>query len=143
MKIEITNRQKIKRVNLKALNQSLTRAGRLLNLSNKKLSLILVDNRFIIGLNKRYFKRNNPTDVIAFDLSDPLQPDYLGEVIISVEEAVEVAKQLKISWQKELLLYCLHGILHLAGYDDCSPRKKKVMEKKQQELLNKLWLKKT
>ena len=104
---------------------------------------MLVDNRLITDLNQRYFKKKTPTDVIAFALGDDLDPDYLGEVVVSVEEAVKIAQQLKISWQKELLLYSIHGILHLVGYDDRSQRKRQIMEKKQQELLNKLWLRKT
>ncbi|MCF7908830.1 MAG: rRNA maturation RNase YbeY [Candidatus Omnitrophica bacterium] len=143
MKIEITNRQKIKRVNLKTLSKSLEKAAGLLLIPSKTISLTLVDNAFIVNLNKRYLKKTTPTDVISFDLSDPLDPDYLGEIVVSVEEAVKVAKSLKVDWQKEVLLYCLHGILHLIGYDDRSKKKRDLIEKKQKELMEKLWLKKT
>ena len=143
MKIEITNRQKIKRVNLKTLSKSLEKAAGLLSIPSKTISLTLVDNAFIVNLNKRYLKKTTPTDVISFDLSDPLDPDYLGEIVVSVEEAVKVAKSLKVDWQKEVLLYCLHGILHLIGYDDRSKKKRDLIEKKQKELMEKLWLKKT
>lgn len=142
MKIEIANRQKIKRVDLKTLSKLLEKAIRLLSISTKTISLTLVDNAFIVNLNKRYLKKATPTDVIAFNLSDALDSDYLGEIVVSVEEAVGVAKQLKVDWQKEVLLYCVHGILHLIGYDDRSKVKRGLMEKKQEELMKKLWLKK-
>ncbi|MBU2473886.1 MAG: rRNA maturation RNase YbeY [Candidatus Omnitrophica bacterium] len=135
MKIEITNRQKIKRVNLKQLRRYLTKTARLLSISGKKISLLLCDNKLITDLNQRYFKKARPTDVIAFNLSDCFDPDYLGEVVVSVEEAVKVSGQLDLPWQEELLLYCVHGVLHLLGYDDRSKIKRVAMEKKQLQIM--------
>jgi len=129
MKVEITNRQKIKRINLKTLSKLLEKCAGLLKISDKKLSLVLVDNKLITDLNRRYFKKKTPTDVIAFDLADSFDPNYLGEVVVSVEEAVRVAKRLKLAWQDELTLYCVHGILHLIGYDDRTKKKRELMEK--------------
>jgi probable rRNA maturation factor len=59
----------------------------------------------------------------------------LGEVVVSVEEAVAVAEKLKIDWQVELLLYLIHGILHLIGFEDSTAVQRKKMEKKQREIL--------
>ncbi len=132
MKIEITNRQKIKRVSLKNLRKKLTQAG---SASSKKISFVLCDNRFIKRLNKRYFKKSHPTDVISFPLEDDFDPNYLGEVVVSVEEAVKAAKG---CWQEELLLYCIHGILHLFGYDDRTKSQKQRMERKQEKILRKI-----
>lgn len=143
MKIEIINQQGIKRINLKSLRKKLINAGAvreppLQGLSGKKISVLLCDNKFIRKLNKRYFKRPSAADVIAFPLGDELNPDYLGEVVVSVEQAIKVSGKLKISWQEELLRYLIHGILHLSGYKDSSPRLRKIMEKKQEEILNKI-----
>jgi len=140
MVIELTNQQKIKRVNLKQLDKYLkkilvflsTEGG---NISSKKLSILLSDNNLIKKLNKKYFKKPLVTDVIAFPLADDLEPDYLGEVVVSVEEAVRVAKKLGCKWQDELRLYLIHGILHLVGYDDRTKVKRARMEKAQERIL--------
>ena len=86
MKIEIANQQKIKKINLKRLRLYLQTAGSLLNISSKKITFLLCDNACIRKLNKKYFKKSTPTDVIAFSLGDELDKDYLGEVVVSVEE---------------------------------------------------------
>lgn len=136
--IEIINQQKVKKVNLKQLKgyarQTLKflKAGPAVN-----ISILLCDNYGIKKLNKKFLGKNSVTDVISFFLADDLAPDYLGDVAVSVEEAVLAAKKYGNPWNKELVLYVIHGILHLFGYDDSWPRKKK-MDKKQQFLLNKL-----
>jgi len=143
--IELTNQQKIKRVNLKQLHKYLKKILVFLsaeggsasggNISSEKLSVLLCDNTLIKKLNKKYFKKSSATDVIAFPLTDGLEPDYLGEVVASVEEAAHTAKKLGCKWQDELRLYLIHGILHLVGYDDCTKVKRARMEKMQEELL--------
>jgi len=135
MVTEITNQQKVKRINLKQLNKYLKRIFVCLDIPSKKLSVLLCDNTFIKKLNKKYFKKSSVTDVIAFPLADNFQPDYLGEVVVSVEEAVEVAKKLGCRWQDEVKLYLIHGILHLIGYDDRTKAERARMYKKQEELL--------
>ena len=145
MVIELTNQQKIKRVNLKQLHRYLKKILVFLsakggfssggNISSKKLSILLSDNSLIKKLNKKYFKKASVTDVIAFPLTDDLEPDYLGEVVVSVEEAAHMAKKLGCKWQDELRLYLIHGILHLVGYDDSTKAKRKCMEKKQERIL--------
>ena len=140
MRIELINQQRIKRINLKQLRKYLEKVLYLLfagggNVSFQKASILFCDNSFIKKLNKRYFKKVCATDVISFPLRDDLEPDYLGEVVVSVEEAVKAAKKLRCRWQDELKLYLIHGILHLAGFDDTTKAKRKCMEKKQKELL--------
>jgi probable rRNA maturation factor len=135
MKIEITNHQRIKKVNLKNVSFRIKKAARYLGLSSKKITFCLCDDNFIIKLNKKYFKKSTPTDVISFSLADELTDDYLGEVIVSVERAVIMAKELNVHWQEELLLYLVHGMLHLAGYKDGLIKDKKIMRQKEAEVL--------
>lgn len=138
MKIELINQQRIKRVNLKQLHRYLKKILVFLNIPSQKLSILLCDNALIKKLNKKYFKKTSVTDVIAFPLTDDLEPDYLGEVVVSVEEAVQVAESLGCEWQDELRLYLIHGILHLVGYDDRIKIKRDRMEKVQKVILRKL-----
>ena len=141
MKIRIINQQKIKRVSLKRLRKYLKKVSGLLNISSKRISILLCDNKLIKKLNKKYLKRNSSTDVIAFPLSDRLEPDYLGEVVVSTEKAAQVALKLGLRWQDELVLYVVHGILHLLGYDDRTKKKRKILEKKQKNIIGQLELK--
>ena len=57
MGIEITNQQKVKKVNLKQLDKYLKKIFVCLNIPSKKLSILLCDNTFIKKLNKKYFKK--------------------------------------------------------------------------------------
>ncbi|MCK5492243.1 MAG: rRNA maturation RNase YbeY [Candidatus Omnitrophica bacterium] len=139
MKVEIINNQNLKRINLKSLHEKFDKLGFSLDIADKQISFYLCDNEFIKNLNKKYFKKNSPTDVISFPLKDDLEPDYLGEVVVSVETAIMVSKDLNIKWQKELFLYLIHGVLHLIGYDDTTKIKRAVMEKKQEELLEEVY----
>lgn len=147
MKIEIINQQKLKRINLKVLSAYLKKAQAFFdpspNFSKRKkpvkLSILLCDNTFIKKLNKKYFKNSNSTDVISFPLSDNFEPDYLGEVVVSVEKAVQVSRKLSCDWKKELMLYIIHGILHLKGYCDRRKRQRSIMEAKQQQIMKRLF----
>lgn len=141
MKIEITNQQKIKKLNLKHIRRTLRTVAALLKLSSKKITFLFCDNSFIRRLNRKYFKKNSATDVIAFDLSGEGSGDYLGEVVVSVEQAVLAAADLGLRWQDELLLYLVHGILHLSGYDDRTASGRKRMERKQRVILKSLGMK--
>ena len=139
MKIEITNSQRIKRINLKELKTFLKKIFSLLNISQKRISILFCDNKEIKKLNKKFFNKAQATDVIAFSLQDEFEKDYLGEVIVSVEQAVKISAEYGNTWKKELLLYLVHGILHLLGYDDIKKADRLKMEKKQQQILNKIY----
>lgn len=135
MKIEITNRQKIKKIRVKQLTRLISKIGLRLDISHKKISVVLCDNPTIKKINKKFLGHNYATDVITFPLADSYDPCYLGEIIVSVEQAVRMAAQYSQSWEKELLLYVIHGMLHLLGYNDQKCKEKKTMEKKQEEIL--------
>ena len=89
---------------------------------NYRLSLVYVDDREIASLNQRYLKHQGPTDVLAF----PLDPKE-GEVVVSAETALNEAQQRGIEARGELLLYTIHGVLHLLGYDDKTPEEAEQM----------------
>jgi rRNA maturation RNase YbeY len=133
--MDILNQQRIRKIDIEKVRGYLKKIFFYLSIESKKVSFVLSDNRFIVKLNKEYFSKNIPTDVISFNLADEIEPDYLGEVVVSVEEAVAVAEKLKIDWQVELLLYLIHGILHLIGFEDSTAVQRKKMAKKQREIL--------
>jgi rRNA maturation RNase YbeY len=83
---------------------------------------------------------NAATDVLAFDLAiDKHRAGCIeGDVIVGVDVAVALALSLHISIKEEIYRYVLHGVLHLAGYDDRTVLKKKIMWDRQEYLLEKL-----
>ena len=142
MKIEISNQQNLKRINLSQLRKYITKVCTFLHKPSAKISLLLCDNALIKDLNNKFFKKTNPTDVIAFPLKDKFNKDYLGEVVVSVEEAVKVSSKNGVSWKEELVLYIVHGILHLSGYCDKTRKEREKMERKQQKIVDLLFSKK-
>ena len=90
--------------------------------------------------------RDHTTDVLAFDLSDDTVSysgkkrifHLEGEIIISATTAVRNAARFDSTPYNELILYVVHGILHLLGYDDHDPKEKKRMQKKQQDIVKRL-----
>jgi probable rRNA maturation factor len=99
-----------------------------------KLSVAFVDNEEIKRLNKRFLDSNEVTDVMAFPL-DNKEGVLGGEIVISVETAVEVANRRKSDVEGEIILYLTHGILHLLGYNDSDKEKAKIMHEKESEIL--------
>jgi probable rRNA maturation factor len=83
------------------------------------ISLAVVDDKTMHELNRRHLEHDYPTDVLSFVLED--DGDHLeGEVILSADTAASVAGDLGHSPAHEQLLYVIHGVLHLVGYDDHS-----------------------
>ena len=102
------------------------------------LSIVFVTDRKIKALNKKYLNSSRPTDVLAFDYSFfsvvSREKRIDGEIIISTVTACKNAKRFQTSPHHELTLYVIHGILHLLGYDDHTPRDRKNMRKKERKL---------
>ena len=104
---------------------------------DRRISVVIVDEREMSRLHKRYLNDGRPTDVMAFPPAKE-DPSFLGEVVVSVDAARRVGTSYGNLWQDELLLYICHGILHLLGYRDKTRRDQKVMFKKQDEILGKM-----
>ena len=138
-KIKIRNLQK-KKVNLQGLkklaNKTLAHQG----VDGKEISILLVDDKTITGLNKQYLKKNYPTDVLAFRMQDgeftDLHPEILGDVIISLDTAHSRAEEFQTGFRYEIQLYLIHGILHLLGFDDRSSSSRNRMKSIQEEILD-------
>jgi probable rRNA maturation factor len=110
-----------------------------LNCQDKEISLLFVDDDGIREINKKYLKRNHPTNVIAFSMTEgefsDVNPDILGDIIISAETALRDAKNAEIEFEEELDYLIIHGILHLLGYDHkSSEAEAKQMKEKEREL---------
>jgi len=89
----------------------------MLNVEKKVLSITFVNNEDITELNKRYLSRAYPTNVLAFPVKEKVSSYYLGDVVISIEKAEKEALSYGLHFYPYLLSLCLHGLLHLLGYD--------------------------
>jgi len=94
-----------------------------------EISIVIVGDKKIKSLNKKYLKRNQVTDVLAFGY---------GEVFICLPQARKQAKELGHSIKKELAILLIHGILHLAGYDDKTKIGYNKMVKAQEKIFAKI-----
>jgi probable rRNA maturation factor len=97
-----------------------------------EISIAVIDDAGIHRLNREFLQHDWPTDVITFPLSD--DENWLdGEIVVSRETADRLAINLPWSGDDELLLYVIHGTLHLVGFDDQdegSSREMKIEEKR-------------
>ncbi|HEY2148240.1 MAG TPA: rRNA maturation RNase YbeY [Pirellulales bacterium] len=84
------------------------------------VNVAVVDDPTIHDLNRRFLDHDEPTDVLSFMLDDEAGR-LEGDVIASADTAVRTAVQLQWPASDELLLYVIHGSLHLVGYDDLDP----------------------
>jgi probable rRNA maturation factor len=81
------------------------------------VSIAVVDDPTIHALNVQFLEHDYPTDVLSFVLEDsPLCVE--GELVVSTDTAIRESKGAGWSPSDELLLYVIHGTLHLVGYDD-------------------------
>jgi len=109
-------------------------------LSRAEVSILLLDDRAIAGLNAQYLKKAGPTDVISFPMHDgacpAIQPQLLGDIAISLETAERQAAERGVSFEEEMASLLIHGMLHLLGYDhETSPTDKKRMLSLQEKIL--------
>jgi len=103
------------------------------NRGTETISLAFVNKGEIQNLNKKYRRKNKPTDVLSFLIDEK---KCLGEIIICPEIVKENAKKYGISVRKELMKVFIHGILHLCGYNhEKSKKEAQKMENKQNTYL--------
>ncbi|MEX2141345.1 MAG: rRNA maturation RNase YbeY [Pirellulales bacterium] len=90
-------------------------------LRSATVSVAIVDDATIHRLNRVYLQHDIPTDVLSFVL-DRTETSLDGEVIVSADTAAAKAARFGWTMADELLLYVIHGTLHLADYDDQEPQ---------------------
>ena len=117
----------------------------IIDIDNISVNIILTDNKFIQSINKKYRKKNSPTDVISFAYRDDLFPgingeiEELGDIYISLEKASEQSLDYRVSLKDELKRLLIHGILHLIGYDhEISDEEDKKMRDLEDKIFNKI-----
>ena len=127
-----------------------------------ELSMLFVDEPAMADLNKRFLRREGPTDVLAFPIDEePVEggrspdsggtgpgftgepddlPTLLGDVVICPAVAFRNAAQREGNYDDEVALLVVHGVLHLLGMDHEVDSDAEVMEQREQQLLAKFYV---
>jgi probable rRNA maturation factor len=102
------------------------KSGRLAGLG--QVEVVLVSDKRIAGIHRRFMNDPSPTDVITFQH---------GEIVISAETARRQARQFGTALDHELRLYITHGLLHLDGFDDKTEAGSAEMKRRQENIVAK------
>jgi probable rRNA maturation factor len=88
------------------------------------------------GLNYQFKGKNRPTDVLAFNLAENYTNNYIeGEIYVNLQMARRQAVSYGVAYLEEVTRLCLHGFLHLLGYDDIKAANKEKMWQVQEDYL--------
>ena len=107
------------------------------------LNIILLGRQAMTALNQDFLGHEGATDVITFDLRPESGTpagagDAIAEIYVCPEVAIAAAARLGLPASRELVLYIVHGMLHLAGYDDLVPADAAKMRKAEARVLQAL-----
>ena len=131
MTVTVCNRQRLRRVDVRRLKEIALAALQHTGAApGQQLNIVLVSDTAIAKLNRQFHNCEGPTDILTFYYGDKT-----GELIISVEHALSQAGRFRSTPSRELALYVIHGILHLHGHDDLSPRPRARMRAAERRLL--------
>ena len=99
------------------------------------VGVLLTGHTGIRRLNKKFLRHDYATDVISFGLGEEKN---LGDLVVSVEMARKMSKELGIAFREELARYLVHGTLHLLGYEDKKKKDRDKMHRRQEALLKRI-----
>jgi len=131
----IGNRQKAVRVFRQRMSALVRFVGRAEGRRIGTVDLAVVGADEMAELNEQYLRHAGPTDVLCFDLSEGEEGPLNAQVVVCGEVAAAEARRHGLTPQQELMLYVIHGLLHLTGHDDRRAGEARGMRARQEELL--------
>lgn len=142
--VTLQNRQKKYRLNRKKVLQWTRRILSLQRFESAEIGLVFVNDRQIREYNRTYRNRDKATDVLSFSMREgeggDLHPEFLGDVMISLETAEKEAALFGRAVPEQLLVLLIHGILHLIGYDhERSSKEARRMQRREKILFDDLY----
>jgi len=132
VKLNVYNRQEALSLSKPSARKVLRVLCNYLSIQGDELSIYFVSGQAIAQLHGQFFGDPTPTDCITF----PLDKSYVGDLFISPEEALSYNPENPYS---ETQLYLVHGLLHLAGYDDLCPKARRAMRKMEKTCMDHLY----
>lgn len=97
------------------------------------VGLICIDDHDMHQMNKQYRNIDKTTDVLTF--VDEIDPEYLGDIFINMQQATLQAKTFQHSFRREFCFLFVHGVLHTLGYDHQDKVSEKIMNALTEEIL--------
>lgn len=146
MELWIDNRQSIHPVD-EALMEEVERAVKMAlqlerNSLDYEVSVSFVTNEEIHELNRDYRGVDRPTDVLSFQMDEEEvygeMDVVLGDIVISMEKALEQAEDFGHSLTREIVYLTVHSMFHLMGYDHMNEEEKAEMRSKEKAVLKEL-----
>jgi probable rRNA maturation factor len=140
MKIQIENNQNKIKIDKRIIRGTVNKLLKGLDCGEKELSLTFVDDESIQQLNRQFLDRDRSTNVLSFSLQEGqygnINPDVLGDIIISVDTAMRDSRKENLTLDEEIDFLIIHGLLHLLGYnhEHTSKEESRKMRKKEKEL---------
>ncbi len=139
IQVSLANRQRSVKLDAARIKRHARRILLEMGFVKAELSLAFVDDAEMRLLNATYRRINEPTDVLAFAMTEgrfsEVTPQLLGDVVISAETAAFRAERDGRPVGDELNMLLVHGVLHLLGYDhERSPADARVMRAKERSL---------
>ncbi len=143
--LQLRNRQRDRRLNIPFLRNVLRYVlTEQLRVPTADLCFHFVTAEEMARVNWQFLQHEGSTDVITFDygersaVSGQRSAVLNGEAFICVADAVKQAREFKTSWQSEVVRYAVHAVLHLRGYDDLQPARRRVMKREENRLVREL-----
>lgn len=101
-----------------------------------EVNIIIASDHLLHDLNLQYRKKDAPTDVLCFVYGDEEELAFeenpvLGDIFISYERAAGQALEAGHSLEREIAFLCVHGLLHLLGFDHIEEADQKVMQQEE------------
>ena len=103
-----------------------------------EISVIFTSDVYVSDLKKKFFRKDQWTDVIAFPLHRNKKEKIEGEIYISMPTAKENANKFNQAYENELARLIIHGVLHLLDYSDQSYKKKQNMSIMEENILKEI-----
>jgi len=135
--VEVCNEQSALPVDDELIRRAVTCVLTGESVASATVSIAVVDDPTMRELNRRYLDHDYNTDVLSF-LLDDADGALEGEIIVSAEMAITRAREFEWSATDEMLLYVIHGTLHLTGYDDHEDADRGRMRRKEMQYLRDL-----
>lgn len=133
--VDVVDRQRSVRIGASWLGRVVRAALARQRVERAEVCVLLVEDRRMATLHRTWLGLPGPTDVITFDLSAAGAEGLHGDIAVSTETARRVAREVGWSARHEVAYYVVHGLLHLAGYDDHDPVERRVMRGRERVLL--------
>ena len=136
--VDVNDRQRILRIGRASLERLVRRVLACEGIEAAEIGILLVDDRRIAAMHGRWLGDGTPTDVITFDLSDAdVRSGGLlrGDIVASTETARRVARDFGWTPRQEVAYYVVHGLLHLTGYDDRTPGRRRAMRARERSVM--------